>query len=173
MSYSPIQDLVAEHLRRARMLRAEFEDERARLQAIGDNLLAEARAAEERAAEQQAAEQQEPITEPHPVIDFDAVRREEQLRDAMARSAAEQARIATSDNEPRTGRHRSAVAEHTPESWAPAGGAPALDDDQLREAREAIARSAAARRAAERVEPVDYDGYDQESEYFRGKSWFG
>ncbi|MGW6423797.1 hypothetical protein ACWF82_14060 [Nocardia sp. NPDC055053] len=173
MSYSPIQDLVAEHLRRARILRAEFEDERARLQAIGDNLLAEARAAEERAAEQ-AAEQQEPITEPQPVIDFDAVRREEQLRDAMARAAAEQARVTTPDNELRTGRHRSVVAEqHTPESSAPAGGAPSLDEDQLREAREAIARSAAARRAAERVEPVDYDGYDQESEYFRGKSWFG
>ncbi len=36
-----------------------------------------------------------------------------------------------------------------------------------------MARSAAARRAAERVEPVDYDGYDQESEYFRSKNWFG
>lgn len=174
MSYSPIQDLVAEHLRRARMLRAEFEDERARLQAIGDNLLAEARAAEERAAEQQAAEQQEPITEPQPVVDFDAIRREEQLRDAIARAAVEQSHVAASDNEPSTGRHRSAVAEqYTPASWSPAGSPASLDEEQLREAREAIARSAAARRAAERVEPVDYDGYDQESEYFRGKNWFG
>lgn len=174
MSRSPIGDLVAEHLRRVRMLRAEFEDERARLEAKGDELLAEARAAEERAAEQQAAAQQEPVTEPQPVIDIDAIRREEQLRDAMARTAAEQARAAAAIFEVGAAEQQATTAEqHTPTNWSPPGGASSLEDDALREAREAIARSAAARRAAERVEPVDYDGYDQESEYFRGKNWFG
>ena len=174
MSRSPIGDLVAEHLRRVRMLRAEFEDERARLEAKGDELLAEARAAEERAAEEQSAAQQEPGTEPQPVIAIDAIRREEQLRDAMARGAAEQARVSAATFEVRAAVQQAANAEeHTPTNWSPLGGASSLEDDALREAREAIARSAAARRAAERVEPVDYDGYDQESEYFRGKNWFG
>ncbi|MFE9786319.1 hypothetical protein ACFYO7_13155 [Nocardia salmonicida] len=169
MSRSPIGDLVAEHLRRVRMLRAEFEDERARLEAKGDELLAQARA-----AEQQAAAQQEPVTEPQPVIDIDAIRREEQLRDAMARAAAEQVRASTATSEIRAAEQQATAAEqHTPTNWSPRGGASSLEDDALREAREAIARSAAARRAAERVEPVDYDGYDQESEYFRGKNWFG
>lgn len=174
MSYSPIGDLVAEHLRRVRMLRVEFENERARLEAKGEELLAEARAAEERAAEQQEVGEQEPVTEPQPVVDLDAIRREEQLREAMARAAAEQARIAAASNELRAAEQRPAAAEqHVPTSWSPPSGAAQLGDDALREAREAMARSAAARRAAERVEPVDYDGFDQESEYFRGKNWFG
>lgn len=174
MSRSPIGDLVAEHLRRVRMLRAEFEDERARLEAKGDELLAEARAAEERAAEEQEAGEQEPITEPQPVIDLDVIRREEQLREAMARAAAEQACIAAASNEVRAAEQRPAAADqHVPTNWSPPTHAASLDDDALREAREAMARSAAARRAAERVEPVDYDGYDQESEYFRSKNWFG
>ncbi len=151
------------------MLRVEFEDERARLEAKGDELLAEARAAEER-----TAAEQEPITQPQPVVDLDAIRHEEQLRETMARAAAEQARIAAASNELRVAEQRPAVAEqHVPTSWSPPAHAASLDDDALREAREAMARSAAARRAAERVEPVDYDGYDQESEYFRGKNWFG
>ncbi|MEU4706033.1 hypothetical protein AB0G00_06325 [Nocardia salmonicida] len=156
------------------MLRAEFEDERARLEAKGAELLAEARAAEERVAEQQAAAQQEPVTEPQPVVDIDAIRREEQLRDATARAAAEQARAAAAALEVRAAEQQApAAVQHTPTNWSPPSGAGSPEDDALREAREAIARSAAARRAAERVEPVDYDGYDQESEYFRGKNWFG
>lgn len=163
MSYSPIGDLVAEHLRRARMLRAEFEDERARLQAKGDELLAEPQAAE-----------QEPVTEPQPVVDLDAIRREEQQRETMARAAAEQVGIPAAGNEFGAAGQRPATAEqHVPPSWSTPSAAASLDEDTLREAREAIARSAAARRAAERVEPVDYDGFDQESEYFRGKNWFG
>ncbi|MEV0332999.1 hypothetical protein [Nocardia sp. NPDC050717] len=172
MSYSPIEDLVAEHLRRVRMLRVEFEDERARLQAKGDAFLAAARDAEQRAAEQEAPQQdngrEEPPTEPHPAIDLDAVRREEQQREAMAHAAAERARAIA--EEQATGQR---PALTTQQQWPPADNATTLHEDQLREAREAIARSAAARRAAERVEPIDYDGYDQESEYFRGRNWFG
>ncbi|MFC4377512.1 hypothetical protein ACFO5K_25860 [Nocardia halotolerans] len=195
MTHSPIEDLVADHLRRVRMLRVEFEDERARLQAKGDELLAAARAAEERAAaeraagqlaaeqlaaeqlaaEQLAAEQRGSAAGPQPFVDIDAARREEQLREATTRAAAEQARAVAAENAQwaaARAAEQPPVAEHAVAGWRPVGDPTALQEDELRAAREAIARSAAARRAAERVEPVDYDGYDQESEYFRRKDWF-
>ncbi|WP_336085274.1 hypothetical protein [Nocardia sp. SSK8] len=181
MSNSPIEDLVAEHLRRVRMLRVEFEDERARLQAKGDALLAAAQAAEQRAAEERAAEEEAAARAVQPEPDSDEIlRREAARREWVAPAPAEQRWPVTTNSEV-----QAAAPRATEQRFAPTAppvavpGPPQSDDEAARreaeqyEAREAIARSIAARRAAAVVEPVDYDGYDQESEYFRGKNWFG
>ncbi|MGM7644151.1 hypothetical protein ACSVDM_04560 [Nocardia sp. JW2] len=159
------------------MLRAEFDDERARLQATGDMLLAAARAEEQRVAEQTSAAK-EAVPQPALPINDETARGEaEQIRwAAMPANSSHQSTPVDDGTRavPQPVQHIGAAepTAYTPES-PPLDNESARREAELREAREAIARSAAARRAAEVVEPVDYDGYDQESEYFRGRNWLG
>lgn len=151
MSHSPIADLVDNYLRRVRALRVEFEDERARLEAKGDELLAAA----------QAAEAAQAIDTGQAV---EAARATDTGQTVEAARATDSGRAAEQAVE-------QVVQQPGAEPSLPVYAEVVRREEELREAREAIARSAAARRANERFEPVDYDGYDPEGEYFRRKSW--
>ncbi|MGW5570073.1 hypothetical protein ACWEVD_02635 [Nocardia thailandica] len=172
MTASPIADLAAEHLRRVRMLRAEFEDERARLQARGDELLAVVEATAQDAVDRQ--DDEPAAAEPSAPVSGGGRHREPEPDEPTVRIA----QAAVLPPVPPVAEPPAAHPSGEPRAAVSTSGAGATVDDEvsrreieLREAREAIARSIAARRARQNFDPVDYEGYDQESEYYRRKNW--
>ncbi|MFF0542630.1 hypothetical protein [Nocardia thailandica] len=167
-SGSPIADLVAEHLRRVRMLRNEFEDELARLQVTGDGLLGAAEAVEEQAGgdDGTGALPEEPADGGrHRLAEGDEVMAS---HTAVAPRRPVTAAAALPAMTPVAGAEV-AVPVAGPDTGT--GDELSRREVELREAREAIARSVAARRANQNFQPVDYEGFDQESEYYRHRNW--